>query len=303
MKRRMIFAKLFGRQHDAAAQETIAQLNREIERLRRTVGVLTASNARGILMRSLADALMRVFKNGVSHEIESVASAMEQMMIATGDIAQNSVTINGKTVEMDASTARLAADLESRAELLLKTEQDMRNVVEAVKALGTESANIGRILENITGIADQTNLLALNAAIEAARAGEHGRGFAVVADEVRNLASRTKGAVVEIEDILGGLRDRGASAESKAESLSEVVSQFREDHAKVQESAAFTRSSITEVQEGMGQVATAAEEQNAVSQDMDRQTNFIRDLARDFMNVAAVFQQLETQKQQFIKSA
>ena len=302
MKWRAGFAKLFGRQLDSSAQETIAQLNTEIERLRRTIGVLTASNARGILMRSLADALMRVFKNGVSHEIESVASAMAQMMIATGDIAHNSVNINGKTVEMDASTARLSTDLESRAELLMKTEQDMLNVVEAVKALGTESSNIGRILENITGIADQTNLLALNAAIEAARAGEHGRGFAVVADEVRNLASRTKGAVEEIEEILGGLRERGASAESRAESLSGVVTQFREDHVKVQESAAFTRTSISEVQEGMGQVATAAEEQSAVSQEMDRQTNFIRDLARDFLSVAAVFQQLEAQQQQFIKS-
>ena len=82
-----------------------------------------------------------------------------------------------------------------------------------------------------------------------------------------------------------------------------MVTQFREDHDKVQQSAAFTRSSISEVQAGMGQVATAAEEQSAVSQDVDRQTNFIRDLARDFMSVAAVFHQLEARQQQFIKSA
>jgi methyl-accepting chemotaxis protein len=283
------------RRQDSSAQEIIARQNLEIERLRRTIGVLSVSS-------SLADALMRVFKNGVSHEIESMAGAMEQMMIATADIAHNSVTINGKTTEMDTSTERLSADLESRAELLLKTEQDMHNVVDAVKALGTESINIGRILENITGIADQTNLLALNAAIEAARAGEHGRGFAVVADEVRSLAGRTKGAVEEIIEILGGLRERSSTAEANAENLSQVVSQFREDHVKVQESAAFTRSSISEVQEGMGQVATAAEEQNAVSQDMERQTTFIRDLARDFMSVATVFRRLEGQQRQFMKS-
>jgi len=186
---------------------------------------------------------------------------------------------------------------------LMKTEHDMRNVVEAVKALGIESANIGRILENITGIADQTNLLALNAAIEAARAGEHGRGFAVVAQEVRDLASRTKGAVEEIKTILESLRDRGATAEAKAENLSQVVSHFQEDHAKVQQSAAFTRSSISEVQEGMGQVATAAEEQSSVSQEVDKQTNFIRDLARDFMTVAGVFHKLKANQRRFIKSA
>ncbi|MEJ2566426.1 MAG: methyl-accepting chemotaxis protein [Gammaproteobacteria bacterium] len=299
----MGIANFFGRREDLTAQETIARQNLEIERLRRAITVLTASNARGILVQSLADALMRVFNSGVSHEIEAVVGAMEQMMIATSEIASSSVTISSKATAMDSSTAQLAADLESRAELLLKTEQDMQKVVEAVKALGTESGNIGRILENITGIADQTNLLALNAAIEAARAGEHGRGFAVVADEVRNLASRTKGAVEEIEDILGGLRERGASAESKADGLSRVVSQFREDHVKVQQSAAFTRSSISEVQTGMGHVATAAEEQSAVSKDVDRQATFIHELARDFMSVAAVFHRLQARQRQFIKSA
>jgi len=293
----------FGQRRDGdSVQETIGQLNAEIERLRSSIAVLTACNCRGIMMQSFAEALMRVFKNGISHEVESMAVAMEQMMIATAEIAHNSVTISGKTSLMDESTARLSADLESRAELMQRTEQDMRNVVDAVKALGTESTNIGRILENITGIADQTNLLALNAAIEAARAGEHGRGFAVVADEVRSLAGRTKGAVEEIEIILGELRDRGTSAESKAESLSQVVSQFREDHLKVQESAAFTRSSISEVQEGMGQLATAAEEQSTVSQDVERQTGFIRDLARDFMSVAAVFHALESRQRSFVKS-
>jgi methyl-accepting chemotaxis protein len=296
-------AILFGRREDASAATTIAQLNEEIENLRRTITVLTASNARGIMMQSLADALMRVFKNGVSSEIASVAGAMEQMMLATGEIARNSTAISGKTSAMDESTTRLSADLESRGELLMKTEQDMRNVVEAVKALGTESVNIGRILENITGIADQTNLLALNAAIEAARAGEHGRGFAVVADEVRSLAGRTKSAVEEVEDILGDLRERGTLAESKAENLSGVISQFRDDHVKVQQSAAFTRSSISEVQEGMGQVATAAEEQSAVSQDVDRQTGFIRDLVQDFLRVSTVFVRLEARQRQFIKSA
>jgi methyl-accepting chemotaxis protein len=299
----MWFTNLFRRQEQVSETETVLQLRAEVENSRRTIAALTASNARGILMQSLTDALMRVFKHGVSHEIESVANAMEQMMIATREIAGNSVTISAKTSAMDQSTAQLSADLESRSELLMKTEHDMRNVVEAVKALGTESANIGRILENITGIADQTNLLALNAAIEAARAGEHGRGFAVVAQEVRDLASRTKGAVEEIKTILDSLRDRGATAEAKAENLSQVVSHFQEDHVKVQQSAAFTRSSISEVQEGMGQVATAAEEQSSVSQEVDKQTNFIRDLTRDFMTVAEVFHKLKANQRRFIKSA
>ena len=285
-----------GRRGRSRTEERLAALEAENERLRRNLQLLTDSNARCLAVKSLADALVRSFEGSIRTEVEQVATAMGQVKVATTDIARNSVHVKDQARSVDEAADRLASDLEGRSELLHRTREDAAQVVKAVRALGEQTTHIGSILETITQIAEQTNLLALNAAIEAARAGEHGRGFAVVADEVRHLANRTKQAVTEIESILTGLRDRTQAVVSKSECLAEVVEQFREDHERIRTSSTRTREAIAEVESGMAAVAAAAEEQSAIASEVEGRTEFIRHLTQDFGEVTEAFARMERRR-------
>ncbi|RMD80639.1 MAG: hypothetical protein D6809_00655 [Gammaproteobacteria bacterium] len=286
------------RRKEAARQgaRRLTELEAENARLRRNLQLLTDSNARCLAVKSLADALVRAFEGTIRSEVESVATAMGQVKVATADIARNSVHVKDQARSVDQAAERLVRDLEGRTELLQRTREDAGQVVEAVRALGEQTGHIGSILESITQIAEQTNLLALNAAIEAARAGEHGRGFAVVADEVRHLANRTKQAVTEIESILTGLRERTETVVSRSERLAEVVDQFQEDHRRIQASSGETRQAVGEVEHGMAAVAAAAEEQSAIAEEVEGRTELIHHLTRDFGEVTEAFAGMERRR-------
>ncbi|WP_230861011.1 methyl-accepting chemotaxis protein, partial [Vibrio harveyi] len=140
---------------------------------------------------------------------------------------------------------------------------------ETIRALSEESRNMTQMLDAIKGIAEQTNLLALNAAIEAARAGEQGRGFAVVADEVRSLAGRSQESASEIEKMLGNLQ---AKAQSSVDSIERNTADMRETKAVI-ESASDTLSDIAQSAVNANQlnnsIAIATEEQQSVSEDIN----------------------------------
>ncbi|MGL5566211.1 MAG: methyl-accepting chemotaxis protein, partial [Plesiomonas sp.] len=139
-----------------------------------------------------------------------------------------------------------------------------------IRQLGDDSRNIGMVLEVIQGIAEQTNLLALNAAIEAARAGEQGRGFAVVADEVRTLAKRTQDSTSQINHIISELQQRaneaGVTMQQSQDMMSETVHTAREAGASIAEIS----SSVNSISHMNIQIATATEEQGAVSEELNR---------------------------------
>jgi len=156
---------------------------------------------------------------------------------------------------------------------------DMQAASQSITEVAARTDEINRILDVIRAIAEQTNLLALNAAIEAARAGEQGRGFAVVADEVRSLASKTQSSTEEINNMIQSLQAGVKKAVSVIESSTEKAKGAMDETQASYQSLADVVKDIASVSEHITQVATAAEEQSAVSEEISRNLTLIGDAA------------------------
>ncbi len=213
--------------------------------------------------------------------VDQVSTAATQMSAAVHEVAQNA---------QGASDAALAAQTQSRqgAVVVSDTVQSIRQLAQEVEgtsqtieALAEETNSIGAVLEVIRGIAEQTNLLALNAAIEAARAGEQGRGFAVVADEVRALAGRTQDSTKDIQVRIERLQGGVAKAVLAMQSGSGKARDSVERAAGVDQVLAETTHSVQRINDMAAQIATACEEQSSVTEEIARNISDIRDLSND----------------------
>ncbi|MCK2149158.1 methyl-accepting chemotaxis protein [Marinobacter alexandrii] len=220
-------------------------------------------------------------------DIESVVTAMNEMSVAAGEVAG----FAGDAAE----NARMAQDgirftqdtLQSAVSGVNAVSTDMGQASTAIGHVASRSEDINRILDVIRGIAEQTNLLALNAAIEAARAGEQGRGFAVVADEVRTLAQRTRQSTDEVSEMIDGLKVDVNGAVSVIENGVERASSAVDGTQEAAHSLATVVERIGTIVEHVTQVATAAEEQSSVSEEINRNLTHIGDAANDLRELAS----------------
>ncbi|WMC11085.1 methyl-accepting chemotaxis protein [Oceanimonas pelagia] len=212
-------------------------------------------------------------------ELEQVSTAMNEMAATVQEVARHAEAAFGAAQAADTDAGAGNTRVTQTTERITSLAEEVRRSLAVIQQLESESLNIGGILDVIKGVAEQTNLLALNAAIEAARAGEHGRGFAVVADEVRALASRTQQATSQIEAMIQGLQGKARESvtlmdHSAAMAEDTVATAFETGNA-IQ---AMARA-VSHIQQMNSQIATAAEQQSSVAEEINRSVFSIRELA------------------------
>ncbi|MFQ1976101.1 methyl-accepting chemotaxis protein [Aeromonas veronii] len=204
------------------------------------------------------------------HELNQLATAMNEMQATVQEVARNTNDAASAATSASDTAAQGSETVNDSIGRIEKVATAIEETALVIRQLGDDSRNIGMVLEVIQGIAEQTNLLALNAAIEAARAGEQGRGFAVVADEVRTLAKRTQDSTSQINQIISELQQRaneaGVTMQQSQDMMSETVHTAREAGASIAEIS----SSVNSISHMNIQIATATEEQGAVSEELNR---------------------------------
>jgi len=267
-------------------QDELGQLQRAMQSMTLGLRELIGGISDGVTqIASAAEELSAVTEqtsagvNSQKVETDQVATAMNEMTATVQEVARNAE---------EASEAALAADQQARegdkvvGEAIAQIERlalEVGNSTEAMGHLKRESDKIGSVLDVIKSVAQQTNLLALNAAIEAARAGEAGRGFAVVADEVRSLAQRTQKSTEEIEELIVGLQSgtqQVATIMDNSRSLTDSSVELTRRAGGSLESITRTVSAIQSMNQ---QIAAAAEQQSAVAEEINRSVLNVRDVS------------------------
>lgn len=226
-----------------------------------------------------------------SHEVEMAATAVTQMSAAVEEVARNASAASEAATRSNSAALAGRARVDETVEAISLMVSSVGDASNEVQGLAVMATDISKVLDVIRAIAEQTNLLALNAAIEAARAGEAGRGFAVVADEVRALAHRTQTSTSEIEQMVTSIQ-KGTGTAVSAMSNTNTQAQKTLDTARGAGSALVViTESIDDITERNVLIATASEEQSQVAREVDRSLISIRDLssqASDGSNQTAV---------------
>ncbi|WP_455737755.1 methyl-accepting chemotaxis protein [Aquipseudomonas alcaligenes] len=202
-------------------------------------------------------------------QIEQVATAMNEMSATAQEVARSAAAAVSSAQSVNDETVSGRAMVESQVGSIQRLASEIDQSVGVINQLAADSASISQVLDVIKGIAGQTNLLALNAAIEAARAGEQGRGFAVVADEVRNLAKRTHQSTEEIEQMIGRLQNGVGATVTAMNGSHQMVESTVNQSAQVQQALENILGAVGMIVDQNQQIAAAAEQQTAVAHDID----------------------------------
>ncbi len=228
------------------------------------------------------NAIATTMAGGTSEQFsrtDQVATAMNEMSATAQEVARHAADAARAADDADQSAQQGEKVMQTTIHSITQMRGEIANTATVIRRLETDSGRIGKVLEVIRGIAEQTNLLALNAAIEAARAGEAGRGFAVVADEVRNLAQRTAESIIEINQIIQNVQTGAVDAAQAIES-----GQARSDESveQVTQAGAMLERitlAVEAIRDMNRQIATAAEEQTSVAEDISRNLTEITAIA------------------------
>ncbi|OOV92538.1 methyl-accepting chemotaxis protein [Pseudomonas sp. MF4836] len=214
-------------------------------------------------------------------EIDQVATAVHEMTATAQDVARNATQAAQAATHADQAANQGMQIVRETSTSIGALAVEIGKAVGVVKTLAKDSENINAILIAIRGIAEQTNLLALNAAIEAARAGEQGRGFAVVADEVRNLAQKTQQATEEIQSMIQQLQQGTRDVVRVMEDSQTKTDQSVQHAAKAAEALETITQAVSVINDMNTQIASAAEEQSAVAEDINRNVINIGQVANE----------------------
>jgi methyl-accepting chemotaxis protein len=215
------------------------------------------------------------------NETQQVATAINEMTATVKEIANNAEDAAESVTAVNKEAKDVMAIMKKSSDEIKSLATNIHTASDVINKLEDESQSIGAVLDVIRGIADQTNLLALNAAIEAARAGEQGRGFAVVADEVRTLAGRTQQSTQEINDMIDKLQKGSQEAVAVIGQSSEKTESTVETVVAALDSLNRINNSVSVIAEKNFQIASATEEQLSVTQEIDQSISNIASLSED----------------------
>jgi aerotaxis receptor len=261
-----------------------ARLQTVIERMSNTSSRVTS------LAEQFSDSASQTSKAMLEqqNETEQVATAMNEMSATVAEVARNTEEASLAAQQANDEADKGRQIVQSVRSTIDTLATEVEHSSDSIQDLEEKSRNISNIMEVIRGIAEQTNLLALNAAIEAARAGEQGRGFAVVADEVRSLAQRTQEATLEIKDVIEELQQGISSTVT-------IMGRGREQAANAVDEAVNADTSLGAISQSVGvifemnaQIATAATEQEAVAEEMNRNVISISQMTNQTAEDAAM---------------
>lgn len=247
------------------ALHLIANSSNQLASAAEELNSVTEENARGIQLQN--------------DEIQQAATAVTEMSSAVDEVAKTAQTTSEASADSAKSAALGRQQVQQTISSIEQMNQDVAQSAEVVEQLAAQAQDIGKVLDVIRAIAEQTNLLALNAAIEAARAGEAGRGFAVVADEVRALAGRTQVSTREIEQMINKIRQGTGTAVQAMAQSGERAQQAAQVAANAGQALETINQQIARINDSNMVIASAAEEQSKVAREVDRNIVNISDLA------------------------